>query len=324
MSKIYSRQFIYTIPESILFDTDLTDIDKKIYMIIRSFMDTTGKAYPPNGWLADKIKCDSRSITRGVDKLLKKKYIRLNPDSNGREFLLGSPVPASIVEPPKTDMNVQGVDMNVYQLDQSSITSKSNIEHGNVFSDREPEPSKAKTKKEAVNEKELFAKLWSMYPLKKDKLCATKALSKALRSKGAGKVENLATAITDALTAMLAQRQELLAAQKSNPKIFVSHPQLLSTWLNKRRWEDELEITEPEKPRAMPSPGAIISHNSGKKCHREALASLQSDGITEPDVLANGSILKANPNLIELIHDFEMKLAKRIMEMGGRLPEMID
>ena len=55
-----NRDFLYHVPGKVLFDTTLTPLDLKIYMIVRSFMDTTGKAtFASNKWIATKLNIEN-------------------------------------------------------------------------------------------------------------------------------------------------------------------------------------------------------------------------------------------------------------------------
>jgi DNA-binding MarR family transcriptional regulator len=75
MTNLHSRDFIYTCPAKVLDDNSLSLNDLKIYMKIRSFMDTTGEAYPSNSWFAKSLNIDSRSVRRCITKLVSKGYI---------------------------------------------------------------------------------------------------------------------------------------------------------------------------------------------------------------------------------------------------------
>lgn len=88
----FNRDFIYTIPSRVLFDNNITDLDRKIYMVIRSFMDTTGDCYPSNAWFAEKFGVEKRSIPRSLDRLIKFGYIK-RVIQNERRFLLINQVP---------------------------------------------------------------------------------------------------------------------------------------------------------------------------------------------------------------------------------------
>lgn len=124
------RDFIYTIPESILFDDRITDLDRKIYMIIRSFMDTTGSCYASNNWVASKLKIDRRSVIRCIDRLENAGYI-IRSIENEQRYLkikytkcieevvtLQSPPSDSTVTPPS--------DSTVTQLVSNIIITKNN------------------------------------------------------------------------------------------------------------------------------------------------------------------------------------------------------
>lgn len=81
-----NRDFIYTVPSRILFDSDLTLVDLKLYMLIRSFMDTTNSCYPSNNWIADKLQIERRSVIRSLQRLIEKQYI-LRLEKNGKRYL---------------------------------------------------------------------------------------------------------------------------------------------------------------------------------------------------------------------------------------------
>lgn len=130
-----SRQFIYTCPEKVFNDSTLSINELKIYMIIRSFMDTTGDAYPSNNWIADKLQISRRKAIDNINRLVEKGYLeRIN--INGRRHLriaikpileqTDDSLPVTQTSPP-SDANVTPPsDANVTQLDQSNIITKIN------------------------------------------------------------------------------------------------------------------------------------------------------------------------------------------------------
>jgi len=75
MPNLNSRDFIYTCPAKVLDDNSLSLNDLKIYMKIRSIMDSTSKAYPTNSWFAKSLNIDSRSVRRCITKLVSKGYV---------------------------------------------------------------------------------------------------------------------------------------------------------------------------------------------------------------------------------------------------------
>jgi biotin operon repressor len=147
--KSYNRDFIYTIPSKILHDESLTFNDVKVYMMVRSFMDTTGDAYPSNNWIANEFNMDRRTVIRSINHLIEKGYVikeeingvrhlRINitplpqkvieldepednDDQNGNKSY---PHPVSPVSPPRVTAVTPPSVTAVTQLDQTLITSK--------------------------------------------------------------------------------------------------------------------------------------------------------------------------------------------------------
>ena len=147
--KSYNRDFIYTIPSKILQDDTLTFNDVKIYMMIRSFMDTTGDAYPSNNWIANEFNMDRSTVIRSINHLVEKGYvikeeingvrhlrINIHPlpqkvieaeevadkhDLNGNESY---PHPVAPVPPPRRTAATPPRRTAATQLDQNIITSK--------------------------------------------------------------------------------------------------------------------------------------------------------------------------------------------------------
>lgn len=123
-----NRDFIYTVPEKIFNDTTLSINDLKIYMIIRSFMDTTGHAYPSNNWIAKRLGIDRRSVITCINNLLLKNYI-VRKQVNERRYLsintISMPEEVVISRSLGGDLEITGGgDLEITQLDQNTITSK--------------------------------------------------------------------------------------------------------------------------------------------------------------------------------------------------------
>ncbi len=128
----YKREFLYTIPESILHHSELTYLDKHIYMLVRSFMDTTGDAYPSNAWIARKCGVDRRTIINSLNRLVKHKAVGKMTDEKGHRhlFIPTKKIPAECVTgsdpnitPPVNPASPPS-DPTFTQLDQSLINSK--------------------------------------------------------------------------------------------------------------------------------------------------------------------------------------------------------
>lgn len=140
-TKNYNRDFIYSIPESVLHHQTLTYLDKHIYMLIRSFMDTTGNAYPSNGWIAKRCGVERRSVITSLNRLIKEGFV-IKKEINNRRYLFikqsGCPVDLVISGSPPHDPEITPPsDPTITQLDQNNIRSKSI--NNNITRAREPE-----------------------------------------------------------------------------------------------------------------------------------------------------------------------------------------
>ncbi len=85
-NNLHQRDFIYTCPSKVFNDHSLTLNELKIYMLIRSFMDTTGIAYPSNEWISDHLGINERNTCKNISKLVNKGYIE-RIIKNGQRFL---------------------------------------------------------------------------------------------------------------------------------------------------------------------------------------------------------------------------------------------
>lgn len=130
----YTRDFIYTCPSRVFKDNSLTKNELSIYMIVRSFMDSTGSAYPSNNWIASEIDCSRATVIRAINKLVDKSYL-YRIEINGRRHLtftmpileeLVSPVirgVSPVIRGGITGDTGGGITSDT-QLDHTTITSK--------------------------------------------------------------------------------------------------------------------------------------------------------------------------------------------------------
>ena len=84
--EISTYQFIYNTPDRIAFDLTLSVHDLRVYMIVRSFIDTTGDVYASNDYIAKRLNVDRSTVIRSINRLCKKKYI-FREDINGHRHL---------------------------------------------------------------------------------------------------------------------------------------------------------------------------------------------------------------------------------------------
>ena len=87
-----SRDYLHALPESILFDDNLSIVDMRVYALIQSFHYSKSKCWAGNKWLAEKVNVSLGTVKRSLKKLsdlgyIVKKfinavrylYIKLNP-----------------------------------------------------------------------------------------------------------------------------------------------------------------------------------------------------------------------------------------------------
>lgn len=242
MSEIdkYGRAFNYNIPSYVLLDSTLTLVDLRTYALVRSFIDTTGKAYPSNKWFADKIGVDPRTIPNSCARLEQKGYLKRVFDENGkRYFTVGQPIPEEVVSQPKHDPKITPPmkhgspphDRTITQLDQKILDQNNN----NICA------ASCATKSKDYK-KQIFERLWDYYPLKKGKQKAYQTFLRLVEGKTTEEIEKLSKDIWGGIVGMTQEHRwmhEFRAAE--NPKLFVPDLPHGSTFFNQRRWLDVYE-----------------------------------------------------------------------------------
>ena len=81
-----NRDFLYTIPSKVMHDKTLSLNDIKVYMIVRSFMDTTGSCYASNNWIANNLGIHRTTVIECIKNLIQKTYL-IRTESNGQRYL---------------------------------------------------------------------------------------------------------------------------------------------------------------------------------------------------------------------------------------------
>lgn len=113
----YKRNFTYSVQRTIFKDKTLTINDLKIYMIVRSFIDTTGDAYPSNNWIANELEIDRRTVITCINRLIEKGYL-IKYDIKGKRHLSVKvpSIPQEIIAPDEEEKLSTASDLNVTQL----------------------------------------------------------------------------------------------------------------------------------------------------------------------------------------------------------------
>ena len=203
--------YYVVIPMPIFDDNDLKDSAKLLYGLISSLINKDGYCFASNEYLANKRKTTPQNISRLLNQLEKKGYIILIYVRDGsvvknRKIYVSSPL---------TEM-LMAVNQNV------KTTVNQNVKESN----KAIKGSNKYIIKEIYKEK--FAKFWELYPNKKSKQETIKWFNNAK--------------ITEELYKIIIEKLKLFIKLKSWQDVaYIPHP---STWLNQKRWEDEINFTE--------------------------------------------------------------------------------
>jgi DNA-binding MarR family transcriptional regulator len=80
------RDYVYNIPEYILFNPAITLLQIKIYSLIRSFNERQQIAFCSNNWIANRLQVDRSSVIRAINKLCDFGFIE-RIEIDGRRYL---------------------------------------------------------------------------------------------------------------------------------------------------------------------------------------------------------------------------------------------
>lgn len=197
-------------------DKDIKN-ELNLLLIISSLTAEKGYCYASNKYFAELFDTNEVSISRKIKKLEEKKYIKIEYKMNGnaiksREIRLTKMLMA-------VNKNVNGaVNKNVKD---NNISSNNNINNKNIYSDCEK------------FYKEEFDRFWRAYPRKDSR---SKAKEKFIKLKPDKE-------LVDLMIKQIERFKNTDSWKKDNGQ-FIPYA---ITWLNGRRWEDEVEIKEEPK-----------------------------------------------------------------------------
>lgn len=220
------------LPAAIRYDPEIPASAKLLYAEISSLTDSRGYCWASNAYFERLYDLSERTIVRLIRALENAGYIRILDAGGGsarRKIAAGinplAGTPDKNVSTPLTKMSVPP-DKNVRE------NSKENSKKNN--------PPKAP--QGAAWEPEMFERFWKLYPRKKDRAKALRAWDKLKADR------KLMQTMSAALKAQMATEEW----QRDNGRA-IPYP---STWINNRRWEDELEepmaAAEPPREEALP------------------------------------------------------------------------
>lgn len=292
-----ARQFIYNIPESVLFDNSLVLTDVRIYMIVRSFMDTTGQAFFSNDWAAKKLNVDPRTVRRSIARLVEREHLHREDDNNLRYLTIKLKVKTDpeLVAEGRTSVSggggskcPGGEDPNVLQLDQRSILSKTT----------------AQPQKSWIEERQKLLEVWEQIKAADIKLSFNQ-LEKLVKKHG------------------YTNQYILSKLELMKPRDDIKNRSAFFTSSLQDDYEHDNEAnSQPKAAKEDFSAERVISHNQNTRAHSEALAALKAQGINEPlpQWMNGGSMSGDNSKYMRELVAYEKLLSEKILELGGTLP----
>ena len=205
------------LPSAIRYDPTITAGARLLYAEISSLTDARGYCWASNSYFQQLYGISEPTVQRYLRALKAGGYIRIQDGDGGQgrrkiyagvNPLSGNPVKNDGVTPSKLTPNPVKIDTQ----------NKKEIR-------KENDPPKAP--QGAAWEPQMFERFWKLYPRKRDKLKALRAWDKLKADR------KLMQTMSAALKAQMATEEW----QRDNGRA-IPYP---STWINNRRWEDELE-----------------------------------------------------------------------------------
>ena len=216
MSKLFIKNRFGVAPNELLNDENISLKAKGLFTFLQS---------KPDNWefsverIAKQTKDGKNSVRSAIKELEEAGYLVRTPvkDENGRwagyDYIL--------FEKPSAEnrTTVNRLTENLYTLSKKKNSKKDTV------------------KKKEINHsfEKFFNVFWEEYPKKVKKQMAKDKLFKVLR--GSKEPDKLFEEIMEAL-------RRYKKTKQWQEKEFIPHP---TTWLNQRRWEDEIDVVEPKK-----------------------------------------------------------------------------
>lgn len=224
------------IPANVRYDKDLPPNAKLLYGEITALCNKEGYCWASNDYFANLYGVSIRSVKLWIKSLFNKGYInceliyKKGSKEVEKRIIKINDNPVKISSPPSekkftTPSEKNCTDNNTRDNNTNNIYISSSDDKG-IKED-------VKSKKEQQNN-ELFDKFWEAYPKKRDKQTSRKAFTKL----------NVDDKLFNKMMASLSQAKNSYDWQKNNGQ-YIPYP---STWLNGRRWEDELATVSQPQP----------------------------------------------------------------------------
>lgn len=229
------------IPANVRYDKDLSANAKLLYGEITALCNKEGYCWATNNYFAKLYNVSARSIQTWLKQLINKGYIKSksvinkNVESERRYLYICDNNFADTTK--KTSYPHEEIFTPSHEENFAHNNTSMNNTNNNISSSNDKGTKEAKkVKKDSTQDEELFNKFWAEYPKKRDKQSSKKAFTKL----------NVDVKLFNQMMASLSQAKQSYDWQKNNGQ-YIPYP---STWLNGRRWEDELSnVSQPQTHR---------------------------------------------------------------------------
>jgi len=233
--------YLAVLPSQVRYDETLSSSAKLIYAEISALSEQKGYAWADNEYFARIYGITVRTVIRQLNELQKAGYLCIENSGTTRRRLwcnLNHPAFPGTAPPP-SDKNVTATDKNVSASDKNVTAIYNDREERKKRNDPPTAPQGAASVPKWKPER--FAGLWDYYPRHTSKQAAAKAWDKLKPS-----------------DELIAQMGRALRRQKAWDEwqrgIGIPH---LSTYLNQRRWEDELDEAAARSAEEAPREEAL-------------------------------------------------------------------
>ena len=221
------------LPAPVRYAVDIGSGEKLLFAELSALAESYGYCWANNDYFARLYGKDERTVIRWLNRLEEHGYIRIeNMGTTKRRIFCGvNPLNRG------TDKNVTGTDKNVTGTDKNITGTDKNVTA--IYNSKEEQdkgtdpPNAPKGGRSAdIWDKPAWDRFWAIYPRKVDKAKAIRAWNKLKADR------KLMQIMSAALKAQRASEEW----RRDNGRA-IPYP---STWLNNRRWEDELEGYAPD------------------------------------------------------------------------------
>ncbi len=200
------KSFYAIIPANVRYDKNLKANEKLMYGELTALSNEKGYCWASNGYFSELYGVSKQSISVWINSLQKNGYITIELLRKGKEIVKR-----------KITINTVGVSSKVDEpINKTLTTYQDNLKENNTYNN---------TVKNTMGK---FEKFWKAYPKKKAKGQAEKAWKKIDPS--------LFTEILDAL-----ENHKMTKDWIKEEGKYIPYP---ASWLNAKRWEDDVEVNE--------------------------------------------------------------------------------